>query len=170
MKNFKKTLLNGVKLFALLGLVLVVAGCEPIVETVTEYDVIVLKPVPASLQGTWTGGTAQYPEKYTITSSEFSSGDDGYKGAIEAVRTASNNGIIYIKYTKAIMPDWSFSESAPDVGKYYAIHYKNLTDTSVELSAAYKEGGKSSTNTLEEAVLEFTVDNGYFGWYSSVDK
>ena len=63
--------------------------------------------------------------------------------------------------------DWSYSETAPDVGKWYAISYKDLGAEKISISGAYKEGGATSCETLDEAVTEFTVDNGYFGFYTS---
>ena len=67
--------------------------------------------------------------------------------------------------------DSSYSETAPDVGKWYAVSYKNLTSNSVSLSGAYKADGKTSTQTLDEAKKEFTVENGYFDYsYSECIK
>lgn len=113
---------------------------------------------------------------------------------------AKTEGYIYIKYTKAYEsvyteptgedkdtwthtpakhyeenPDWDspeywyrYSSTAPDVGKWYAIAFKDLTANAVKVSGAY--GAKSSTETLEEAVAEFTVDKGYFSFYSDCAK
>ena len=109
-------------------------------------------------------------------------------------------GYIYIKYTKAYEavyteptgedkdtwihipethyedhPDWDspeywyrYSATAPDVGKWYAISFKELTDKAVKISGAY--GTKFSTDTLEEAIAEFTVEKGYFASYSDCAK
>ncbi len=63
-----------------------------------------------------------------------------------------------------------YSDDAPDVGKWYAVHYKNLTSNSVSLSGAAKTGGETSTKTLSEAIIEFTVENGYFSYYSECTK
>ena len=113
---------------------------------------------------------------------------------------AKTEGYIYIKYTKAYEaayteptgedkdtwthtpakhyedhPDWDspeywyrYSTTAPDAGKWYAIAFKDLTDKAVKISGAY--GAKSSTATLEEAITEFTVDKGYFAYYSDCAK
>ena len=53
---------------------------------------------------------------------------------------------------------------------FVAISYKDLTDTSCSMSTAYKQDGKASTPTLEEAKTEFTVENGYFGYYGEYIK
>lgn len=121
------------------------------------------------LIGTWNGGTEQYPESYKISKNDFSNGY--YEGNELCVRNiSSSSGYIYIKYTKAMNADWSYSENAPDVGKWYAISYKNLTDDTVSISGAYKSGGATSIETLDEAVSEFTIENGYFGTYSDCTR
>lgn len=79
-------------------------------------------------------------------------------------------GYIYIKYTRAMNPDFSYSETAPDVGKWYAIAFKDLTSSSLSLASAYKEGGKTSTENLEDAISTFTIGNGYFDIYSECVK
>ena len=70
---------------------------------------------------------------------------------------------------KAMSPCIS-SDTAPDVGKWYAVSYKNLKKDSVSLSGAFKLGGKTSTETFKEAIQEFTVENGYFDYYSECTK
>uniref|UniRef100_UPI0023F7BCE2 hypothetical protein n=1 Tax=Treponema berlinense TaxID=225004 RepID=UPI0023F7BCE2 len=83
---------------------------------------------------------------------------------------------IYIKYTRAYCSTHSdsttytyiYDEDAADVGKWYAIAFKELTASSVSLSGAY--GTISSTSTLEEAISTFTIDNGYFSTYSECVK
>lgn len=85
---------------------------------------------------------------------------------LSVVFTSDNAGYIYIKYTRAANPDWTYSESAPDVGKYYALAFNNLTGSSIKISGAWKEGGQTSCTTLDAAKQEFTVANGYFGTYT----
>ena len=50
------------------------------------------------------------------------------------------------------------------VGKYNAINFKNLTSSSVSMGTAsnYTNKRKACTDTLEEAVKEFTIANGYW--------
>ena len=57
-----------------------------------------------------------------------------------------------------------------NLGKWYAISYKNLSPTSISISGALKASGKKSTETLEEAIKEFTIENGYFAVYSECTK
>ena len=75
----------------------------------------------------------------------------------EIVWNADNtSGIIYGQYT-------SHSDTTL-VNKYYAIAFQNLTETTIEIAGAYKSGGVSETDTLEQAKTTFTVDNGYFSY------
>ena len=123
----------------------------------------------ASIYGTWVNKTATYTETYKITETMFSNGY--YEGNnLTVIESSDSSGYIYIKYTKSMNADWSYSETAPDVGKWYAISYKNLTDDTVSISGAYKAGGATSTETLDEAVSEFTIENGYFELYSDCTR
>ena len=133
-------------------------------EDETEY-------VNYSLTGTW---QSSYGEIFKITSTSLSNGGswgDAYAGnnlVVSYTNDEETAGYIYIKYTRAMNPDYSYSETAPDVGKWYAIAFKDLTASSLSLSGAY--GTVSSTSTLEEAISTFTIANGYFGFYSECLK
>ena len=127
------------------------------------------------LIGTWNGGTEQYPESYKISKNDFSNGY--YEGNELCVRNiSSSSGYIYIKYTRAYCSTHSdpttytyiYDTDAADVGKWYAIAFKDLTASSLSLSGAY--GTVSSTSTLEEAISTFTIANGYFSTYSECVK
>lgn len=123
----------------------------------------------ASIYGTWVNKIDTYTETYKITETMFSNGY--YEGNnLTVIESSDSAGYIYIKYTKAMNAYYSYSETAPDVGKWYAISYKNLTDDTVSISGAYKSGGATSTETLDEAVSEFTIENGYFGTYSDCTR
>lgn len=133
-------------------------------EDETEY-------VNYSLTGTW---QSSYGEIFKITSTSLSNGGswgDAYAGnnlVVSYTNDEETAGYIYIKYTRAMNPDYSYSETAPDVGKWYAIAFKDLTASSLSLSGAY--GTVSSTSTLEEAISTFTIANGYFSTYSECVK
>lgn len=135
-----------------------------------------------SIVGTWTnsysyeynGEQISVTEKYVFgTDSVYS---EGYWAISNPYIYTINetSGYVYGLYTKAMNDDWSYSETAPDVGKWYAIFYSDLATvdgkTTVKISGAYKADGKSSTDTLEEAVAEFTVANGYFNGNSPCTK
>lgn len=125
--------------------------------------------VPDNLIGTWEFH-GQWDESYTITIDSFSVAGSYSGNNAKVYKTSENSGYIYIQYTKAANADWTYSETAPDVGKWYAIAYKELTDSTLKLSGAYKADGKSATSTIEEAKSEFTIENGYFGFYSELTK
>ena len=127
--------------------------------------------ITGTLLGTWTSTNG---EIYTITGTTFQNfyqTTESYSGNNLSFSSDDNNsGYIFFTYTRSANPDWTYSDTAPDVGKWYAVHYKNLTSNSVSLSGAAKTGGKSSTETLSEAITEFTVENGYFSGYSECSK
>ena len=120
-----------------------------------------------------------YDSTYEISQNEFSNygyGFDSYAGNNLVISITSNDfssGYIYIQFTRAADENWNYTtdkEKAPDIGNWYAISYKELNENSIQLSGAYKYEGKTSTETLEEAITEFTIDNGYFGTYSECTK
>ena len=127
----------------------------------------------SDLYGKW---TSSYDEVYEISKDYFKTYGEswnGYEGDSIIIITNENDnasGTIFLKYTVSANSDWSYSDTAPDVGKWYAVSYKNLTKNSVSLSGALKSGGKTSTETFKEAIKEFTVANGYFGIYSECTK
>ena len=139
-------------------------SCQPDTGYETEY---------VNLTGKW---ASSFGEIYAISSTSLSNGGgwgDCYAGdslLVSYTSEAQTSGYIYIKYTRAMNPDYSYSETAPDVGKWYALSFKNLTSSSMEISGAFKKEGKTSTETLEEAIEEFTVKNGYFDSYSECVK
>lgn len=166
MKSTRLSLLRAkAVLFALVSvLAFSFSACNVTTEPEVEYvynDLLV---------GTWTGGSTEWPESYTITNTTFES-KGSYKGDNLVVQKLdSTSGYIYIKYTVAMNADYSYSETAPDVGKWYAISYKDLGAEKISLSGAYKKDGATSCETLDEAVTEFTVDNGYFAYYSPLTR
>lgn len=164
--NLKKSSLAA---FLIMLAMLLAVSCDVAKEEDNNSETSVYVDVPQNLIGTWENATATYTETYTITKDTFSNGY--YEGNNAKVfKINETSGYIYIKYTKAMNADWSYSETAPDVGKWYAISYKNLTDSSVKLSGAYKAGGKTSMATIDEAKAEFTIKNGYFAIYSELPK
>ena len=137
-------------------------GCKTQPEEVSYSDIF----------GKWTDDSGSI---YEITEDSFKNYGEGwsaYEGnSLEIIpNDDGKSGTIFLKYTVSMNPDWSYSNTAPDVGKWCAVSYKNLKKDSVSLSGAYKLGGKTSTETLKEAIQEFTVENGYFGTYSECTK
>ena len=168
MKHLKKSSLLA---FLMILAMFFAVSCDVAQEedaTDTENEPSVFIDVPDNLIGTWEFN-GQWTESYTITKDSFTNGY--YTGNNAKVyKTSETSGYIYIQYTKAANADWTYSETAPDVGKWYAVHYKDLTDSTLKLSGAYKADGKSAVATIDEAKAEFTVDNGYFGIYSELEK
>ena len=116
------------------------------------------------LLGTW---ISTYNETYIYDGKTFTSAYDGknsYVITVERISYSSDTaGIIYGKYTE----NSTYGDAV--VGKYYAVSFKDLTDTSISISGAYKDG-KMSADTLVEAITEFTINNGYYSLYSSCKK
>ena len=164
MKSTRLSLLRAkAVLFALVSvLAFSFSACNVTTEPEVEYvynDLLV---------GTWTDGTKY--GTYIITNTTFENAGS-YKGDNLVVQKLdSTSGYIYIKYTVAMNADWSYSETAPDVGKWYAVSYKDLGAEKISISGAYKDGGATSCETLDKAVTEFTVDNGYFAYYSPLTR
>ena len=137
-------------------------GCK----TQPEEDFI------SDLYGKW---TSSFGEVFEISKDSFKNYGEGwsaYEGnSLEIIpNDDGKSGTIFLKYTVSMNPDRSYSNTAPDVGKWYAVSYKNLKKDSVSLSGAFKLGGITSTETLKEAIQEFTVANGYFDKYSECTK
>lgn len=113
------------------------------------------------LLGTWENKQQTYTETYIYDGINFDAGS--YKMKVKSIIWSSDaSGIIYGRYTK----NTNYSSV---VGKYYAVSFKDLTDTSISISGAYKDG-KMSADTLVKAITEFTINNGYYSFYSSCKK
>lgn len=113
------------------------------------------------LLGTWENPTYK-DETYIYDGINFDAGS--YKMKVKSIIWSSDaSGIIYGRYTEN-----TYNPSV--VGKYYAVSFKDLTDTSILISGAYKKDGKIATDSLVEAISEFTINNGYYGNYSSCKK
>lgn len=113
------------------------------------------------LLGTWENKQQTYTETYIYDGINFDAGS--YKMKVKSIIWSSDaSGIIYGKYTEN-----TYSPSV--VGKYYAVSFKDLTDTSISISGAYKDG-KMAADSLVEAITEFTINNGYYSLYSSCKK
>lgn len=113
------------------------------------------------LLGTWENKQQTYTETYIYDGINFDAGS--YKMKVKSIIWSSDaSGIIYGRYTEN-----TYSPSV--VGKYYAVSFKDLTDTSISICGAYKDG-KMATDSLVEAITEFTINNGYYSLYSSCKK
>lgn len=159
----------------LLSLSIFLASCkpEPDPETLLPQGIEELSK-DSPLIGKWQD---VYNSIFEISQNEFSNYGDNYLSYagnnLVISKTSENSGYIYIQYTRAADEKWNYTtdkEKAPDIGNWYAISYKSLTASSIQISGAYKKGGETSTETLEEAMAEFTIENGYFSTYSECTK
>ncbi len=182
MKKFKFSRLFAAIVFAAS---LVFIGCKPvedprevIKEVEKEKVVEKEKRVLNSIYGDWRDSSQRFdvqPDNFKNYYLSGTSWVETYTGNEVCLKfTNETSGYIYIKYTKAAMPDWSYSTTAPDVGKWYAIAFKDLDVTSspnkVKLAGAYKEGGQTACSTLEAAIAEFTIGNGYYAIFNDLQK
>lgn len=108
-------------------------------------------PVPSSLEGKWDSGY----DGYVITENKITYDDGGWGFGWSADVVDVSDEYIYVKKGDEI---------------FYVVAYKGLTDNACSFSNAYKFGGVESTKTLKEAKKEFTVENGYFSFYSDCTK
>lgn len=114
------------------------------------------------LLGTWENKQPTYTETYIYDGITFDA--VSYKMKVKSIIWSSDaSGIIYGRYITN-----SFYTNV--VGKYYAVSFKDLTYSSVSISGAYKKDGKMATDSLVEAITEFTINNGYYSFYSSCKK
>ena len=112
------------------------------------------------LLGTWENPTYK-GETYIYDGINFDAGS--YKMKVKSIIWSSDaSGIIYGRYTKN-------TNDSSVVGKYYAVSFKDLTYSSVSICGAYKDG-KMAADSLVEAITEFTINNGYYSFYSSCKK
>lgn len=113
------------------------------------------------LLGTWENKQQTYTETYIYDGINFDAGS--YKMKVKSIIWSSDaSGIIYGRYTKN-------TNDSSVVGKYYAVSFKDLTYSSISISGAYKDG-KMAADSLVEAITEFTINNGYYSFYSSCKK
>ena len=102
----------------------------------------------ASIIGNWKSEW----DGYVITEKEITYDDggygDGWSGKIEEIK----DPYIYV----------SFEQDGKTL--YRVTAFQNVTDVSANIANAYKDG-KQTCDSLEEAKEEFTIDNGYFGYF-----
>ena len=169
MKNIKFS-----RLFAAFSFVaiLALAGCKNQPEESLPEGVRELSENDAII-GTW---VSDYGEKYVITASDYDnysnygSADGSYylyysTNNLLVKVIDSSSGIIYGQFD-----DEEHIGYGATKGQWYALMYTDLTDASVKLWQPYKADGKAACDTVDEAVKEFTVDNGYFAAPSTCKK
>lgn len=119
-------------------------------------------PTGDSLVGVW---SSTFGDGFTVTETTFRyqfEGVDQFVGDIaNDPDLSAGSGYVVMRITSRLN-SWD-----PEVGKYVAIHWTNLTGDGVREANAYKTGGSynSGMDTLAEAEAEYTVANGYYGQY-----
>ena len=128
-----------------------------------------------AIEGTWVCADGQ---KFVITQSELKNywgESDGYAGDnLVVVEKSETAGTIFIKYTKAFCYAhsdfdnyiYTYDEDAPEVGKWYAVSYQELSGEKVKISGS----SKPASETLEQAKSIHTNDNGAFGQYDDFTR
>lgn len=149
MKNFKLS-----RLFAAAALVACLAftSCKPAEDLAQTIITTTQNTYQSLLSGKW---RSQYNDGYTIGGGLMIYDDGGY-------------GFGWTRAIAEITSDYIYTYDA--TGKYYAVAYKGYTGVSCKFSNAYKTGGKTFANSLLEAKIEFTKDNGYYGYYGDYIK
>ena len=190
MKKRFFSLQKALALSVLLLFTAVMTGCKPQTEIQEVYYYVTPLENDDPLIQDWFN--PMYAQKITITQNsidakgidwsdpnyDFFNEDGSYKfidnyagNNLCVMKLSDTEGIFFIKYTRAGKPDWSgYSTNpseAPDVGKWYAVSYKNFdsTNKTIQIAGAYNAARKSSCESLIEAVQEFTIENGYFSTY-----
>lgn len=91
-----------------------------------------------------------------------------YQIKVEKIIWSSDTaGIMYGQYTEH--QDTLGNPSSTIIGKYYAVSFKDLSESKCSFSGAY-DGSTYSADTLEEAQLYFTAENGFFNTYTECIK
>lgn len=138
----------------ILSFLLFICGC---IESVDSSS------ITYEIEGYWISG---YGDGFEIIDSDpfiFKQYDDAsknlsFEGEIVNALTDTDSGYITILITDA--GSWGKT-----VGEYYRIHYKELLGDAIKESSAYKAGGQSTCTTQSAADTEFTIANGYYGFY-----
>ena len=115
--------------------------------------------IPAAIKGTW---VSSYGETYEITATEYNnyySGNLYYKTSnIKIRKLDEKTGYIYGQFT-----DENYLGYGASVNQWYALYYQFGDDYStVSFGQPYKANGKAATDTLKEAIYEFTLENDYY--------
>lgn len=142
-------------------------------ETDDDNDDISTLTYLTSCMGTW---RSTYGEIFKFNTSEVESYFEtslGYTGdSVVFERETATSGYIYMQYTRAYCTTHSsgynyiYDTDSLDVGKWYAIYYKNLTLDSVSISGS----ALPASNSLEDAKIEHTVEKGAFAGFSECTR
>ncbi|GEM_PF-5685432 len=145
-------------------------SCQQEEDTEYVYEYVIVNPYTDSedydkLNGnTWLSSSNDY---YDFNNDTVYYYDGGYgydwSGKVAGIR----DNYIYFKYVSV----GSGLEDSSLEGKYNAINFKDLTNSTVSMGTAsnYTNKRKACTDTLEEAVKEFTLANGYWSYWGDYE-
>jgi hypothetical protein len=163
-----KRIFSLVLCFALLFAV----GCSNTTSSSDDVPGFGPKVDAATFAGTWTstGG-----DGFIVNTMTFAYEPEGYGFSGNIVgAVAADPSLLQSEYGYLTIQITADTGWGKEIGKYYVIHWKDLTSSSVQESSAtstdYTDPINNGMSTLEEAVTEYTVDNGYFGYYGTYTK
>jgi len=154
LKNFlRHTFQNCLNLLVILIVSIVIAGCQPEPEE------------NGNLNGTWSSSYDSYKIDTSAKTIEYVG---NYKADIvNSPDYEAGSGILIVKFTwyyETIYDEnWTvISEGVTDVynGKFGAVYWKGLTNSSVQMADAYDTAvwSRAMYDTLDEAKVNFTSD------------
>lgn len=121
------------------------------------------------LIGTWQGqDSSNSDEAYIFDGVKFSAEPSTYSiEVLEISWTTDTEGFFYGKY----LSSWDNNS----IGKYYAVSFKGLTETDLQISGALNRNLGSTdavykADTLEEAKTIFTIEANSFAQYTDCKK
>ncbi len=148
-------------------------SCQQEEDTEYVYEYVIVNPYTDSADyetlnsNSW---VSNFGDAYVFNNASVTYDDGDYESEYDYGWTGKVAGVygnyIYFKYvTVGSGLDTSL------VGKYNAINFKNLTSSSVSMGTAtnYYNKRKACTDTLEEAVKEFTLANGYWSYWGDYE-
>lgn len=122
-----------------------------------------------ALDGLWNGEYDGEVYAINIANGTFDS-TNAYAGDnMQIVFDSKNDGRFIIKYTRALKvnaqeaPWYSTSaQDAPDVGKWYAVHFRLISYNIIAISGGWLSGGLNAFDSADACRAIMTTENGYF--------
>jgi hypothetical protein len=133
---------------------------------------------PAEFSGKWTSALGDqfildkdaltFTYWYGTGEPDYGAASMDYKGTIVG-DVANDLSLLKQEWGYITMKITNSGGVGPTVGKYYGIHWKDLTASSVQEAGAYKNGStnNSGMTTQQGAKTEYTAENGYFGTFGT---
>lgn len=137
-------------------------GCKPGVVYRDNYVYVLPMEADSALIGDW---KSDAEDGYTITQTTMKyNASWGYNWTGTIVGVSEN--CIYYKFSEV-----GEALDSSIIGKYGATSYVKQSDAVLKLSdATAPDYSKGAEATLEEAVKELTIENGYYSYYGTYNK